>query len=162
MWYFAYGSNMESGTLRGRRGIPFRRAVAARAPGWRVVFDKPPRPRSARGSRTSSWVRNPIYSSMLAATVGLALVVPNVLSALALIALVVGLELHVRWVEEPYLARTTDRPTAHTPRAPAASSRGAAGCEGGRQPASRARSKAARSRASKGGLGGVSSSRSSR
>jgi len=52
------------------------------------------------------WVRNPIYSSMLAATVGLVLVVPNVLSALALVALVVGLELHVRWVEEPYLART--------------------------------------------------------
>jgi protein-S-isoprenylcysteine O-methyltransferase Ste14 len=52
------------------------------------------------------WVRNPIYSSMLAATVGLVLVVPNVMSALALVALVVGLELHVRWVEEPYLTRT--------------------------------------------------------
>jgi AIG2-like family len=42
MWYFAYGSNMESGTLRGRRGIAFTRAVVVRAPGWRVVFDKPP------------------------------------------------------------------------------------------------------------------------
>jgi hypothetical protein len=42
MWYFAYGSNMQSDTLRGRRGIAFRRAVAVRAPGWRVVFDKPP------------------------------------------------------------------------------------------------------------------------
>jgi AIG2-like family len=42
MWYFAYGSNMESGTLRGRRGIAFARAVAVRVPGWRVVFDKPP------------------------------------------------------------------------------------------------------------------------
>ncbi len=42
MWYFAYGSNMQSDTLRGRRGIAFRRAVAVRAAGWRVVFDKPP------------------------------------------------------------------------------------------------------------------------
>jgi gamma-glutamylcyclotransferase len=42
MWYFAYGSNMQSDTLRGRRGVVFARAVAARVPGWRVVFDKPP------------------------------------------------------------------------------------------------------------------------
>lgn len=42
MWYFAYGSNMHSDTLRGRRGVAYRRAVAVRVPGWRVVFDKPP------------------------------------------------------------------------------------------------------------------------
>jgi hypothetical protein len=42
MWYFAYGSTMGSATLRGRRGIAVGRAVAARVPGWRVVFDKPP------------------------------------------------------------------------------------------------------------------------
>ena len=42
MWYFAYGSNMQSDTLRGRRGVAFRRALPVRAPGWRVVFDKPP------------------------------------------------------------------------------------------------------------------------
>ncbi len=42
MWYFAYGSNMQSDTLRGRRGITVARAVAVGAPGWRVVFDKPP------------------------------------------------------------------------------------------------------------------------
>lgn len=41
VWYFAYGSNMQSATLRGRRGISFRRAVPARALGWRLVFDKP-------------------------------------------------------------------------------------------------------------------------
>ena len=40
-WYFAYGSNMHSGTLRGRRGVEYRRAVAAQAPGWRLVFNKP-------------------------------------------------------------------------------------------------------------------------
>jgi hypothetical protein len=42
LWYFAYGSNMQSATLRGRRSIAFRQALAARAPGWRLVFDKPP------------------------------------------------------------------------------------------------------------------------
>ena len=42
VWYFAYGSNMQSGTLRGRRGIDYRRAVPVRANGWSLVFDKPP------------------------------------------------------------------------------------------------------------------------
>ena len=42
VWYFAYGSNMQSATLRGRRGIAYSRAVAVRVPGWRLVFDKPP------------------------------------------------------------------------------------------------------------------------
>jgi AIG2 family protein len=41
MWYFAYGSNMESATLRGRRGIRYHRALPGRAPGWRLVLDKP-------------------------------------------------------------------------------------------------------------------------
>src|SRR5262245_4315526 len=41
-WYFAYGSNMETATFRGRRGIQCSRALAARLSGWRVVFDKPP------------------------------------------------------------------------------------------------------------------------
>src|SRR5438128_6786183 len=42
VWYFAYGSNMHGATFRGRRGIEPRRALAARARGWRLVFDKPP------------------------------------------------------------------------------------------------------------------------
>jgi gamma-glutamylcyclotransferase len=41
-WYFAYGSNMQTATFRGRRGIEFERALAVRAPGWRLVLDKPP------------------------------------------------------------------------------------------------------------------------
>jgi len=51
------------------------------------------------------WVRNPIFSSMLVATMGLLLLVPNAVSALALLALLVALEMQVRWVEEPYLTR---------------------------------------------------------
>jgi gamma-glutamylcyclotransferase len=41
VWYFAYGSNMQSATLRGRRGIHFHRALPACARGWRLVLDKP-------------------------------------------------------------------------------------------------------------------------
>src|SRR5262249_61395170 len=41
VWSFAYGSNMQSATLHGRRGIAYRRAVAARVRGWRLVLDKP-------------------------------------------------------------------------------------------------------------------------
>jgi hypothetical protein len=42
VWYFAYGSNMQTATFRGRRGIAFHRALPARVPGWRLVLDKPP------------------------------------------------------------------------------------------------------------------------
>ncbi len=42
VWYFAYGSNMQPATFAGRRGIAPVRALAARAPGWRLVLDKTP------------------------------------------------------------------------------------------------------------------------
>ncbi len=42
VWYFAYGSNMQPATFAGRRGITPSRALAARAPGWRLVLDKTP------------------------------------------------------------------------------------------------------------------------
>ena len=50
-------------------------------------------------------VRNPIFSGMLLATFGLFLMTPNVLSAIAFGSLLVGTEVHVRCIEEPYLAR---------------------------------------------------------
>jgi protein-S-isoprenylcysteine O-methyltransferase Ste14 len=50
-------------------------------------------------------VRNPIFTSMALAAGGMALLVPNVASALALVALITALQLQVRVVEEPYLAR---------------------------------------------------------
>jgi gamma-glutamylcyclotransferase len=40
-WYFAYGSNMQTATFCGRRGITFVRAMPARVAGWRLVLDKP-------------------------------------------------------------------------------------------------------------------------
>ncbi|MDX2169956.1 MAG: gamma-glutamylcyclotransferase family protein [Deltaproteobacteria bacterium] len=42
VWYFAYGSNMQTATLCGRRRVAYRRAVPVRVPGWRLVLDKPP------------------------------------------------------------------------------------------------------------------------
>ena len=41
-WYFAYGSNLQGATLRGRRGIAWARALPARVTDWRFVCDKPP------------------------------------------------------------------------------------------------------------------------
>lgn len=51
-------------------------------------------------------VRNPIFSAMFAASLGLALLTPNALAVTGFAALVAAVELQVRFVEEPYLTRT--------------------------------------------------------
>lgn len=48
-------------------------------------------------------MRNPIFSAMALAYLGLALMAPNVLAIVGLAALLVAIELQVRIVEEPYL-----------------------------------------------------------
>ena len=50
-------------------------------------------------------VRNPVFAGSVVTVVGLALVVPNVVSLLMLVAVLAGLEIQVRFVEEPYLLR---------------------------------------------------------
>jgi protein-S-isoprenylcysteine O-methyltransferase Ste14 len=50
-------------------------------------------------------VRNPIFSAMILAYVGLALMVPNPISVAGVALLVAAVELQVRSVEEPYLRR---------------------------------------------------------
>ena len=50
-------------------------------------------------------VRNPILAGTALTAMGLALVVPNVLSAAMVVAVVAALEIQVRLVEEPYLRR---------------------------------------------------------
>jgi protein-S-isoprenylcysteine O-methyltransferase Ste14 len=50
-------------------------------------------------------VRNPVFAGSAITVLGLALVVPNVVSLLMLIAFLAGLEIQVRLVEEPYLLR---------------------------------------------------------
>ena len=51
-------------------------------------------------------VRNPIFAAMLPTGLGLTLLVPNIVAVGGWIALLVALELQVRWVEEPYLLHT--------------------------------------------------------
>jgi protein-S-isoprenylcysteine O-methyltransferase Ste14 len=71
---------------------------------WRVGVD--PSERTAlRSDGPFRWVRNPIFSWMILAAAGLALLVPNAASLVGLLALVVGMEVQVRLVEEPYLLR---------------------------------------------------------
>jgi protein-S-isoprenylcysteine O-methyltransferase Ste14 len=51
------------------------------------------------------WVRNPIYTWMICASVGLVLLAPNWLAVGSLAALLAALEIQVRAVEEPHLLR---------------------------------------------------------
>lgn len=50
-------------------------------------------------------VRNPIFTAMLTTAAGLALMAPNGLALGGAVGLLLGLELQVRLVEEPYLMR---------------------------------------------------------
>lgn len=71
---------------------------------WRIGVD--PGEQTALVSHgVFRFVRNPIYTGMLLALAGLALLVPNALSFLGAGLVGAGLELHVRRVEEPHLRR---------------------------------------------------------
>jgi protein-S-isoprenylcysteine O-methyltransferase Ste14 len=52
------------------------------------------------------WVRNPIFSGMLCASLGFVLLAPSQLSVAAWLVLAGTIELQVRGVEEPHLTRT--------------------------------------------------------
>jgi protein-S-isoprenylcysteine O-methyltransferase Ste14 len=78
---------------------------------WRIGIDE--------GERTTlvtdgpfALVRNPIFAAMIPATLGLLLMVPNVVAAAGLVALTVALQLQTRVVEEPYLLRAHGDPYA--------------------------------------------------
>jgi protein-S-isoprenylcysteine O-methyltransferase Ste14 len=72
---------------------------------WRIGVDE--------SSRTDlvtkgpfALVRNPIFSAMFLVFLGLLLLAPNAVALVGFVALVVAVELQVRFVEEPYLLRT--------------------------------------------------------
>lgn len=69
---------------------------------WRVGVDKNETTELVTGG-PFDWVRNPIFTAMIFTALGLAAMVPNLLSIGGAVGLVVGLELHVRLIEEPYL-----------------------------------------------------------
>ncbi|MGH9272767.1 MAG: methyltransferase family protein [Ilumatobacteraceae bacterium] len=52
------------------------------------------------------YVRNPIFTAMIATAVGLAMIVPNLVAISGLAALAVAVAVQVRVVEEPYLLHT--------------------------------------------------------
>ena len=53
-----------------------------------------------------AWVRNPIFSFVWLSLLGLVLLVPNTIASLGAGATIVGIEIQVRAVEEPYLEAT--------------------------------------------------------
>ena len=69
---------------------------------WRIGVDESERTDLVT-SGPFARMRNPIFTAMLLAALGLALMVPTVWSIAALAALFVALELQVRIIEEPYL-----------------------------------------------------------
>ena len=72
---------------------------------WRIGVD--PEERTALvEDGLFSLVRNPIFSAISVFGLGFAMLVPNALSLVALVLGGIGLELQVRWIEEPYLVRT--------------------------------------------------------
>ena len=71
---------------------------------WRIGVDE--QERTALVTRGPyGVVRNPIFTFMVLALAGLAVLVPNALSLAALATLVAAVEIQVKAVEEPYLER---------------------------------------------------------
>lgn len=79
-------------------------AQGAMGSSWRVGVDESERTELVTGGPFAR-VRNPIFSAMIPAATGLALLAPNPLALAAVLVLIVALEIHVRFVEEPYLLR---------------------------------------------------------
>lgn len=79
-------------------------AQLAMGDSWRVGVQEGERTELVTGGPYAV-VRNPFFAALLPAAVGFALLVPNVVALLALLALIVALELQTRVVEEPYLLR---------------------------------------------------------
>ncbi len=69
---------------------------------WRIGVDAEERTTLVT-SGPFAMVRNPIFSALLLAAAGLALMVPNPVAFAALAAMLLAVEIQVRHVEEPYL-----------------------------------------------------------
>jgi protein-S-isoprenylcysteine O-methyltransferase Ste14 len=77
-------------------------AQLAMGDAWRIGVDREQRTRLVTGF-PFSFVRNPIFSGMIAFFVGISLLVPNAAALAGAFLLLAALELQVRLVEEPYL-----------------------------------------------------------
>lgn len=79
-------------------------AQSAMGNSWRIGVDESERTDLVTDG-PFSLVRNPIFSAMIPAGLGLALMAPNVVAVAGFLALILALELQTRIVEEPYLLR---------------------------------------------------------
>jgi protein-S-isoprenylcysteine O-methyltransferase Ste14 len=77
-------------------------AQLAMGASWRIGVD-PAERTSLVTEGPFAVVRNPIFTAVLVTFLGLTLAVPNLVSIVGLVVLVVGVELQVRRVEEPHL-----------------------------------------------------------
>ncbi|MFI5502330.1 methyltransferase family protein [Nocardia asteroides] len=71
---------------------------------WRIGVDADETTALVRGG-VFALVRNPIFTAMLTFAAGIALIIPNPVAIAGFALLVATIELQVRVVEEPYLAR---------------------------------------------------------
>jgi len=79
-------------------------AQAGMGASWRIGVDQAERTALVTGG-AFALVRNPILTGMAAVAVGVGLMVPTLVSAAAVAALLAAVQIQVRVVEEPYLAR---------------------------------------------------------
>jgi protein-S-isoprenylcysteine O-methyltransferase Ste14 len=87
-------------------GVPATLAAQlSMGPSWRVGVDETERTDLVAGGPFTV-VRNPIFTAMVATTIGLTVLVPNAVAVLGLAILVASFEIQVRRVEEPYLLAT--------------------------------------------------------
>jgi protein-S-isoprenylcysteine O-methyltransferase Ste14 len=84
-------------------------AQMAMGPSWRIGVDPAERTELVTGG-IFRFCRNPIYTFMVVAWVGFALLVPSWIALAAGVLLISGIELQVRLVEEPHLIRTHGEP----------------------------------------------------
>lgn len=80
-------------------------AQVAMGRSWRIGVDESERTELVT-TGPFALVRNPIFSAIFLAFLGLALLAPNAFALAGFVALVIAVELQVRFVEEPYLRRT--------------------------------------------------------
>lgn len=77
-------------------------AQVAMGKSWRIGVDPSERTELVT-TGPFALVRNPIFAAMIPTALGLALMVPSVISIAAVVGLLIALELQIRVVEEPYL-----------------------------------------------------------
>lgn len=80
-------------------------AQTAMGTSWRIGVDEDETTALVTGGIFGQ-VRNPIFTAMMGAQAGTVLMAPSWLSIIGLAALIVGCEMQVRLVEEPYLLST--------------------------------------------------------